>query len=144
MQLPEGGQSNAGMRLEHRVRGRNGRVGSLAAPLRHSDDKAVNSGSARAEPSHTETLCSSLTRRHGHDLGRRFLGWSLIEQQVRFVIGPAVPIAWRHAATGWLNSTDSPKAATGGSPRLLPTFVPDVTAGDFVLSNVVIPDEGEL
>ena len=117
---------------------------AVAAPLRHSDDKAVNSGSARAEPSHTETLCSSLTRRHGHDLGRRFLGWSLIEQQVRFVIGPAVPIAWRHAATGWLNSADSPKAATGGSPRLLPTFVPDVTAGDFVLSNVVIPDEGEL
>jgi hypothetical protein len=35
---------------------------------------------------------------------------------------------------------DSPEAAT--APEWLPTFVPDVTADDFVLSTVV-PDEGE-
>jgi hypothetical protein len=51
--------------------------------------------------------------------------------------GDMRPLAGRKAP-------DSPQAATGAAPDWLPTFVPDVTDEDFVLSTVVRPDEGEL
>jgi hypothetical protein len=54
-------------------------------------------------------------------------------------------IAWRHAGH-WL-AEQRPirrKPQLGAAPEWLPTFVLDVTADDFVLSTVVIPEEGEL
>ena len=54
-------------------------------------------------------------------------------------------IAWRHAANGWPNSARFAGNGNWGQPRTgFPTFPPDVTADDFVLSSVVIPDDGEL
>jgi hypothetical protein len=54
-------------------------------------------------------------------------------------------IAWRHAGH-WL-AEQRPirrKPELEAAPEWLPTFVLDVTADDFVLSSVVIPEEGKL
>jgi len=66
---------------------------------------------------------------------------------VHRALRPFLPCLYRLAARGhWLAEQRRirRKRQLGAAPDWLPTFVPDVTADDFVLSTVVIPDEGEL
>lgn len=66
---------------------------------------------------------------------------------VHLALRPFLPCLYRLAASGHWLAEQRPirrKRQLGAAPDWLPTFVPDVTVDDFVLSTVVIPDEGEL
>jgi hypothetical protein len=77
------------------------------------------------------------------------LGQEQLERgaSVHGALRPFLPCLYRLAARGHWLAEQRPirrKRQLGAAPDWLPTFVPDVTADDFVLSTVVIPDEGEL
>jgi len=67
-----------------------------SAPASHSGAKAINSGSARAEPSHGKTPPSfcvlSLARGHRNDLEALFFGRRLFDRQVGLVVGKPVVV----------------------------------------------------
>jgi hypothetical protein len=66
---------------------------------------------------------------------------------VHRALRPFLPCLYRLAARGhWLAKQRliRRKRQLGAAPDWIPTFVPDVTADDFVLSSVISPDEGEL
>jgi hypothetical protein len=66
---------------------------------------------------------------------------------VHRALRPFLPSLYRLAACGHWLAEQRPirrKRQLGAVPDWLPTFVPDVTADDFVLSTVITPDVGEL
>ena len=63
------------------------------------------------------------------------------------ILRPFLPCLYRLAPRGHWLAQKRPirrELRPGAAPEWVPIFVPDVTADDFVLSSVVIPDEGEL
>jgi hypothetical protein len=65
---------------------------------------------------------------------------------VHLALRPFLPCLYRLARGHWLTEQRPIRRERrlGAAPEWVPTFVPDVTADDFVLSTVINPDEGEL
>jgi hypothetical protein len=77
------------------------------------------------------------------------LGQEQLERgaSVHGALRPFLPCLYRLAARGHWLAEQRPirrKRRLGAAPEWVQTFVPDVTADDFVLSTVIKPGEGEL